>query len=268
VNYFDAIILGVVEGITEFIPVSSTGHLIITSYFLGLSGEKISSFEVFIQLGAILAVIFLFKERLLNIFNFEKSPGSNFRGFEAIKKIAVACLPCFVLGALCHGYIKRNLFSINYVIAALVVGAILMLIAEKHTSQNKVETNDLEQITTRQALIIGLFQCLALWPGMSRSASTIVGGLFQKIDRRLAAEFSFIVAVPVMFAATAKDLIETLPILTIGDVPFFATGFIVSFIVALLSIKWFIGFLGKYTLKPFAVYRVLVAFILYFYFFQ
>lgn len=260
-DIFHAIILGIVEGITEFIPVSSTGHLIITSHLLGLSGEKVKSFEVFIQLGAILSVVFLYWQRFTGLLDFTKT--KPFSGFQAIQKIAVACIPCFVLGAMFHSYIKQHLFSVTTVAAALVVGAILMIVAERKVKVSGVDK--LEDVSLKQAFVIGIFQCLALWPGMSRSASTIIGGLFQHIDRKVVAEFSFIVAVPVMFAATLKDLYEALPILNSGDMPVFAVGFIVSFIVALLAIKWFINFLGRSTLIPFAVYRIIAGVFLFYF---
>jgi len=249
-----AIILGIVEGLTEFIPVSSTGHLILFGDLLQFHGSKAQTFEIFIQLGAILAVLFLYPKRFTSLLNFRNKDG--FSGREGIFKLFLACLPAFVLGFLFYQYIRDYLFTSLTVALALLAGGILMILIEKRSSTPSVL--QLEDISYKKCLGIGLFQCLALWPGMSRSASTIIGGLVLGLERRIAAEFSFLVAVPVMSAAVLYDLWKSRAFLELSDLGIFAVGFLVSFVVAILAIKFFISILKKYTLAPFGWYRILV----------
>ena len=202
-----AVILGIIEGLTEFIPVSSTGHLIVFGTLLGFVGEKAASFEVFIQLGAILSVVVLYWKRFLRLI-----PGktrlpldSRLDGWDGLCRIAVATVPALIAGYLAHGFIKTYLFTPGTVTVALIVGGIGILLAEKHAARN---STSLDSLTLRQALVVGLFQTLSLWPGISRSGATIVGGLVMGLDRKSAAEFSFLIAVPVMIAATGYDLLK------------------------------------------------------------
>lgn len=253
-----AALLGIVEGLTEFLPVSSTGHLILVGDLISLKGEKVEFFDVFIQLGAILAVLLLYHRRFAGLLRIRG--GFHTQGFEGtagILKIGVACLPAFVLGALLHGFIKERLFSSLTVAAALLVGAFLMIWAER--GERRIRSGDVGEIRIKDAFLIGLAQCLALWPGMSRSACTIVGGLLCGLERRVAAEFSFLVAVPVMFAAVAFDAYKSLSFLEMADLPFYLTGFIVSFVSALVAVRVFIALLGRFTLVPFAWYRIVLA---------
>ncbi len=253
-----AALLGIVEGLTEFLPVSSTGHLIIVGDLISLKGRKVEFFDVFIQLGAILAVVLLYFRRFTGLLKFEKAFHiSGLEGFAGIVKFGVACLPAFVLGALLHGFIKENLFTTGTVAAALVAGALLMILAEKRAKA--VRVREAGGITVKDAFFIGLAQCLALWPGMSRSACTIAGGLFCGLERKVAAEFSFLVAVPVMFAAVVFDGYKSLPFIEAGDLPFYLTGFAVSFVSAVVAIRVFIAMLGRFTLIPFAWYRIALA---------
>ena len=256
-----AIIIGIVEGITEFLPISSTGHMILVGSLLGFEGEKASVFEVFIQLGAILSVFILYRQTFFNLFRPRKLQGGGF----TIWHISAGILPVLVVGFLLHKPIKTYLFSPLTVIIGLIAGAILMLAAEKFSGRPM--TRQLDEISIRQATIVGLFQMLSLWPGFSRSGSTIAGGLFFGLSRKAAADFSFVIAVPLMFAACLYDLLKIWHTLSMADLSIFATGFVVAFFVAYLSIVWFLGFLNKSTLAAFAYYRFVVAGLSYYYFF-
>jgi len=246
-------ILGLVEGLTEFIPVSSTGHLIIAGQAIGFDADYAATFDIFIQLGAILAVVVLYWNRFLGLLDFNKEGG--FSGTTGILKLLVACLPAFVLGALFHEHIKEYLFSVTTVAYALIFGGILMIIIETYPRQTKAKL--LEEISFKQSFLIGVFQCFAMWPGMSRSGSTIIGGLLLGLDRKVAAEFSFLVAVPVMVAAVGYDSLKNLSDFTLEVFPVFAVGFVVSFFTAILAIRFFIAILARFTLRPFGVYRIL-----------
>ena len=248
----DSVILGIIEGITEFLPISSTGHLIIAGHLLNFEGPTAETFEIFIQLGAILAVVVLYWKRFLGLLSFSDKGGLS--GWSGLTKIGAACAPAFFFGFLLHGFIKRHLFSSFTVAIGFIVGAVLFILVEKRKNTAEIESPEL--ITIRDAFVIGLFQCLALWPGMSRSGSTIIGGLLVKCSRKAAAEFSFLVAVPVMCAAVGLDMLKSYKLLTSSDIPLFAVGFIVSFLTAIVAIRGFLGFLGKYTLIPFAIYRI------------
>jgi len=257
---FVAVVLGIVEGLTEFVPVSSTGHMIIVGDLLGFTGKRAECFEVVIQLGAILAVVIIYWERFLGLFTFktaEGTPVTGFRGKREWMLLLVTSIPAIILGKLIHGYMKEHLFHPIPVTIALAVGAIFILFAEKF--RPKSDTDSLDGISWKQALVVGLFQCLSLWPGMSRSASTIIGGMFAKLDRKVAAEYSFLAAVPIMFVASAYDLYKTRDDLCRDDIPLFTVGFIVAMIVAGIAVKTFIKLLQHWTLVPFAVYRLIFA---------
>lgn len=250
-----AVMLGIVEGLTEFIPVSSTGHLIVAGHLLGFEGPKAATFEIFIQLGAILAVVVLYKERFLRLCTIQASSG--FAGRRGIILLGLTTSPALVLGAGTHGLIKEYLFTPATVAMGLGLGGIGLLVMERFLPQ--VKKSGLDALNYRDAIVVGLFQCLALWPGMSRSASTIVGGMAVGIERETSAQYSFLVAVPTMLAATTFDLYKSLPILQGSDVPMFGLGFVVSFITAWCAIKFFLRFLASHTLKPFGWYRLVVA---------
>lgn len=253
-EWFYAVILGVIEGLTEFVPVSSTGHLIIAGHLLGFEGPKAATFEIFIQLGAILAVIFLYKERFLRLFSVRRAAG--FSGRRGIMLLALTTLPALVLGALSHRFIKAYLFTPATVALGLVLGGVGILVVERFLP--RVKKSRLDALSPGDAIAVGLFQCLALWPGMSRSACTIVGAMAVGIERETAAQYSFLAAVPVLFAATVFDLYKTLPILQGSDVPMFVIGFVVSFMAAWLAIKFFLRFLSSHTLNSFGWYRIIV----------
>lgn len=260
-----ALILGVVEGLTEFIPVSSTGHLIVASHLLGFVGEKEASFQVAIQFGAILAVVLLYWRRFLDLIPFGANavhcPQSNLAGRGGLWRIALAILPVLIVGYLARNFIKSHLFTPAAVSWALAAGGVAMLIAERFLRQRA--SRPLESLTAAQAIGVGLFQILALWPGTSRSAATIVGGMLLGLDRKGAAEFSFLIAVPVMLAAVCYEVVKMGSLFTAQDTTQFLIGFGVSFIVALLAVKTFLLLLNRWTLIPFAWYRIIIAPIVY-----
>ena len=258
-----AVIIGIVEGVTEYLPVSSTGHMILVGSMLGFEGEKASVFEVFIQLGAILSVLFLYWDKFVQMLKPRKL--SIYNNGLSIKHVVVGIVPVMAVGYLLHKNIKA-LFSPGVVIAGLILGGILMLVAERISQRPMV--NNVDNITLKQAFCIGLFQILALWPGFSRSGSTISGGLLLGISRTAAAEFSFIIAVPLMAVACMYDLLKVWDKLNMADVQMFGIGFGVAFVVAYFSVVWFIRFLNKSTLASFAYYRFLLAFVSYYYFFN
>jgi undecaprenyl-diphosphatase len=253
-----AVILGVVEGVTEFIPVSSTGHLIVTGDLLGFEGPKAATFTIFIQLGAILAVVFLYKERFFRLCALKMSPG--FAGPRGWLLLALTTFPALVVGVLTHGFIKHYLFNPLTVALGLGLGGIGILLIERFLP--RVKTSGLDALREREALAIGIFQCLALWPGVSRSAATILGGMAVGIERDTAAQYSFLAAMPMMFAATLFDLYKSREILQGSDIPMFGVGFVVSFIAAWLAVKSFLRFLGTHTLAPFGWYRIIVALVI------
>ncbi|MGH7628770.1 MAG: undecaprenyl-diphosphate phosphatase [Gemmatimonadales bacterium] len=247
-----AAILGIVEGATEFIPVSSTGHLIIAGDWLDFEGERATVFEVFIQLGAILAVVWLYRDRLLRM-------AAGVRTDAASRRLAggllLAFLPAAVVGLLAHDAIKRYLFNPVSVAAALVAGGLAMLAIERLAPRATI--GRVEDVPLATAFGVGLAQVLSLVPGVSRSGATIMGGYCLGLSRAAATEFSFFLAIPVMVAATGYDLLKSLALLSAADVPVFATGFVVSFLSAIIVVKLFVSFVSRSTFVPFAVYRIL-----------
>ena len=266
-NRVIAVIMGVVEGLTEFIPVSSTGHLILVGQLLGFVGEKAASFEIAIQLGAILSVVALYHDRFSALIprktHFPHSRRSVLVGWSGLLRIGAAMLPVLVVGFLTRRAIKQYLFTPFTVTCALVVGGVAMLLAERFVAGRRTNSS-LDTLTFKQALGVGMFQILALWPGTSRSAATIVGGMLLGLDRRSAAEFSFLVAVPVMLIATGYELLKIGTELSDEEVDLLLYGFIISFGVGVVSVKAFIQLLNKWTLVPFAWYRILAAPVFYF----
>jgi len=250
-----AVILGLVEGLTEFIPVSSTGHLIIAGHLVGFTGAKAATFEVFIQLGAILAVAILERRRLAALLR--PSARQGLAGPRGCALLAVTSFPALAIGWLLHDWIKEALFGPVTVAWALGVGGIVILIVERTRPAPCLAGVD--DLGWREAIQIGLFQVLALWPGVSRSGATIVGGLLSGLDRRAAASYSFLAAIPVMGVATIYDLLKAWPTLEASDALPFAVGFVVSFLAAWAAVRTFIALLGRGTLRPFAWYRIAVA---------
>lgn len=242
---FEAIVFGIVEGVTEFLPVSSTGHMILTAKLLGLAQTNFQkTFEVVIQLGSILAVVLAFKERI-------------FKDYELWKRLIVAFVPTALLGFTLYKWIK-SLFAPETVAYMLIVGGILFLLVEFFYKEKAHHIEDVDQISYKQAFAIGLFQSLAMIPGTSRSGATIIGGLLLGLKRTAATEFSFLLAVPTMLAATAYDLFKHHSEFSTDDSLALLIGFIVSFLVALGVIKWFLHFIKDHTFIPFGIYRIVV----------
>ncbi|WP_321779352.1 undecaprenyl-diphosphate phosphatase [Sulfurimonas sp.] len=246
-NIFDAIILGIIEGFTEFLPISSTGHLIVASEFLGIEQTSVTkAFSVIIQFSAILAVFFNYKDK----FTLSK--------ISLWSKVFLAFIPIGVVGFIFSSQIKA-LFSINIVAVMFIVGGIVFLIVEKffikeHSSKT---ITDVEKITTKQAMIIGFAQVFALIPGTSRAGSTIIGALLLNISRKASAEFSFLLAFPVMSAVTAYDLLKHYHEFDEANLLVLAVGFVVSFLVAFVTIKLFLKFLENFTFVAFGIYRII-----------
>ncbi|MFC4182894.1 undecaprenyl-diphosphate phosphatase [Saccharococcus thermophilus] len=266
ITIIKAIILGMVEGLTEFAPVSSTGHMIIvddtwlkSQEFLGKYAAN--TFKVVIQLGSILAAVVVFKDRFIDLLGLR---GRHRDGQPRLKltQVIVGLIPAGVLGVLLENYIDEHLFSTATVLIGLVLGALLMIVADV-LAKKKPEAQTVDQITYKQAIIVGLFQCLSLWPGFSRSGSTISGGVLSGMSHKAAADFTFIMAVPIMAGASGLSLLKNWQYVTAADIPFFIAGFISAFIFALISIRFFLKLINKIRLVPFAVYRIVLALLIY-----
>ncbi len=264
-EYAAGVLLGLVQGLTEFLPVSSSGHLIITSSLLGLEGVRIQTFEVVIQFGSILAVVVLYWSRFWGLLFPGSAPQTavlrarpRFSGIRGLYLLFLTSLPASLIGLLLHKYIKLYLFNPISVAAALAVGALFIFFAERKSASSR-RYDSVDEITPGLALGIGCFQCLSLWPGFSRSTSTIMGGLLLGADRSVAAEYSFLAAVPIMVAATGLSLLSAADTLTKADIPFFAIGTVVSFIAALAAIKILVRLISRISFKPFAWYRLAIA---------
>ncbi len=245
-SIFDAVILGIVEGLTEFLPISSTGHLILVSTLLGIPQSSFNkTFEIVIQLGAILSVVFLYFNRIKN-------------NIELWKKITAAFIPTGIIGFALYKIIKQYLFNPYIVVVSLIVGGILIITIEKIMSSKDAVIEKMENVSYKKSVFIGIMQSLAVIPGTSRSAATIIGGLFAGMDRKTAVEFSFLLAIPTMFAATGYDLFKSGVHLDASQWHLIAIGFIVSFLSAIVAVKSFIAFISRFSLISFGVYRVII----------
>lgn len=259
---FKAIIIAVVEGLTEFIPVSSTGHMILVGSAINFHGEFAKMFEVVIQLGAIIAVVVLYwkklKESVIEFLSYVFTRGKNGKkGFDFGVNIIIGSIPAGIVGMLFYDKIK-SLFEPSAVIVGFIAGGILLLLIESMLSKVKYQTSNIDKITPIQSLKVGVFQVLSMWPGMSRSASTIMGGWVAGLSTPVAAEFSFFLAIPAMLVSSIKDLFEfNYGIMNATLWISLIIGFIVAFIVALLVMNKFIEFLKKKPMRVFAIYRLL-----------
>ncbi len=270
-----AIILGLVEGVTEFAPVSSTGHMIIVDDMWLKTENLLSSkyaantFKVVVQLGSILAVLVVFKDRILQLLGlsrFSKQAVSASGPRLKLGQVIVGLIPAGILGVLFEDYIDEYLFSTSTVLIGLVVGALLMIAADKFgPKEPKIQSVD--QMAYRHALVVGLIQCLSIWPGFSRSGSTISGGVLAGMSHRAAADFTFIMAVPIMCGASAISLYKNWEYMTLDALPFFIAGFISAFVFALVSIRFFLKLINRIKLMPFAIYRILLAVVIWLVFF-
>jgi undecaprenyl-diphosphatase len=249
-----AALMGVVEGLTEFLPISSTGHLILAGHLLDFK-ELADTFEIVIQLGAILAVVAAYPQRFVGLLRFRDNGGLS--GLRGLTLLAITSIPAAGLAYLTREFIKEKLFCPGTVIAALTVGAVWILAVEWYRPRAKVEGVD--SLTWKHALSVGVFQCFSLWPGMSRSTSTILGGMMSGVDRKTATEYSFFAAVPIMTVATVYEFSKSYKYLDAAHLQMFAIGFVVSFVFAWLAVKLFIRLLSRYTLVPFGWYRLALA---------
>ncbi|HEY2629681.1 MAG TPA: undecaprenyl-diphosphate phosphatase [Usitatibacter sp.] len=251
----NAVILGVVEGLTEFLPVSSTGHLIIVSDLLGDNGDKGKVFDIVIQLGAILAVCWEFRARLAKAF---AGIGSDPVQQRFAINLFVAFLPAAIVGLLFQKAIKAHLFNPTSVAVALIVGALAIFAIERWYAKRAIapRVNSIDEVSWRDALKVGFAQVLALIPGTSRSGATIMGGMVFGLSRQVATEFSFFLAIPIMFAATGYELFKNRALLTADDLTSIAVGFVVSFVFALIAVKGLIRYVAHHDFKVFAWYRI------------
>jgi len=246
-----AVILGVVEGATEFIPVSSTGHLIVAGDWLGFTGEDAKAFEIFIQLGAILAIVWLYRVRLARVLRTAATDPTSRR---LVTNLLIAFLPAAVVGLLAHKAIKAYLFSPMVVAITMLLGGIAILLIELWRPRPQVAT--VEELPPPTALGIGLAQVLALVPGTSRSGATIMGAYCLGLTREAATEFSFFLAVPTMVAATGYDLAKSASALSSADVPLFGVGFLVAFLTAVIVVRAFVAYVARSSFAAFAWYRI------------
>jgi undecaprenyl-diphosphatase len=257
-----AIMLGLVEGATEFLPISSTGHLIIVGDLIDfLDKEKRDVFEIVIQLGSILSVVWLYQHRFKTVV---RTIASDQQAQKFVLQLFVAFLPLAVLGLLFHHQIKAALFNPISVAIALIVGGFIILYVEKLSLKTKI--SKIEDMTIVDALKIGCAQTLALIPGVSRAGATILGGMSFGLSRQVATEFSFFLAVPVMFSASGYDLLKNRHLLTFDDAGLFAIGFLTAFISALIAIKAFIHFVSAHNFRVFAWYRIVLGLLVILYF--
>lgn len=245
-TYLQAFIIAVIEGITEFLPVSSTGHMILASSMMNIKDKEFAkTFEIVIQFGAILSVLVLYIKRF-------------FTGINIYIKLFVAFIPTAIVGLLAYKTIKQYLFNPYVVSISLIAGGIVLILLDKWSSNKKSIYTHTEDISVADAAKIGVIQCLSMIPGVSRSAATIFGGIFSGFDRRQAAEFSFLLAIPTMFAATGKDLWEYKDLITVENIRILLFGAAVAFIVALLAVKGFVAYLTKHGFKAFGYYRIII----------
>lgn len=279
ITLLKALILGIVEGLTEFAPVSSTGHMIIVDD-MWLQSEQFltkyvaNTFKVVIQLGSILAVVVVFKDRFIDLLGLERFIKRKHKKVVTetnqsrlkLSQVIVGLIPAGILGLTFKDLIDDYLFSTETVLIGLLLGSVLMIVADKFGPKNPV-TQTVDQITYKQALSVGLIQCFSLWPGFSRSGATISGGVMLGMNHRTAADFTFIMAVPIMTGASAVSLLKNLEYFTLDALPFFIVGFIAAFVFALISIRFFLKLINRIKLIPFAIYRIVLVIVIYFVYF-
>lgn len=253
--FIKAVILGIVEGLTEFLPVSSTGHLIVVGSLLDYTGAEADTFYIAIQAGAIVAVCWHYRERLMQICKgLFIDPSQQKLAWNTI----IAFLPAAVIGVLVAKYIKLWLFNPIAVATALVVGGVIILVVERYQDKKSYHprVQNMDDMTWKDALKIGFLQCLAMIPGTSRSGATIIGGLVIGLSRTAATEFSFFLAIPTIFGATVYDLWKSRDILSADSLPMIGVGFVVSFFSALLVVRWLLQYVAKHDFSAFGWYRI------------
>ncbi|HCT30100.1 MAG TPA: UDP-diphosphatase [Bacteroidales bacterium] len=244
-----AIILSIIEGLTEFLPISSTGHMILASSVMKIQDDSfVKTFEIAIQLGAILAIVLLYAKRFL-------------QGLTIYYKLFVAFVPTAIIGFLAYPFIKAYLFNSIIVAISLIVGGIVLIAIDKMVINKKSNTDILENITYKNAFFIGLIQCFSMIPGVSRAAATIIGGVFNGLDKKQATEFSFLLAVPTMFAATGYDLLKTNIAFSKQEIILLGIGLIIAFVTAWVAVKIFLKIVENYGFKHFGYYRIIIGLI-------
>ena len=249
-DIFQAIIIGVIEGFTEFLPISSTGHMIVASKFLGIEETAlIKAYEVIIQFAAIMAVMLIYKEKI------------TFKKIDLWSKLLLAFLPLAIVGFVFKDYIKA-LFNVQTVAWMFIIGGIIFLIVEYFYKEEKAHVSDVEKVSYKQALWVGVAQVFSLVPGTSRAGATIIGGLLARLDRKTSMEFSFLLAIPVMAAVTGYDLLKHYQDFANANWGAFVVGFLTAFVVAYLTIKLFLAFIQRFTFVTFGVYRIIFGVIL------
>lgn len=242
----DTILTAVVEGLTEFLPISSTGHMILLNSVLGNGEDEFTkTFEVVIQLGAIMAIVLLYARRFIT-------------QWDIYAKLLVAFLPSALLGFLFHDFIKEKLFNHWVVAISLIVGGIVLILLDRIMKPHEETPEELTNITFKQSALIGCFQCLAMVPGVSRAAATIIGGMFNGLSKKSAAEFSFLLAIPTMFAASGYDLLKFEGTISGEQWTMIGMGFVIAFLTALLAVKWFVKLLEKHGFTGFGWYRIVI----------
>ncbi|MDD4988843.1 MAG: undecaprenyl-diphosphate phosphatase [Candidatus Pacebacteria bacterium] len=254
-THFSALILGIVEGFTEFLPISSTAHLILVSKLIGISQDNfVKTFEIAIQSGAILAVIILFWKKFTNI--------------ENLKKIVVAFIPTGIIGLALYKIVKTYLLgNIPVVLSALLLGGIILIIFEKKFKEKTgTSVKNIQDMSYKQSAYVGLYQAIAIIPGVSRSGATILGGMLLGISRETIVEFSFLLAVPTMLAATGLDLLKNLHAFSSAQFGTLGLGFIASFVTAIIGIKFLLDYIRKHSFSAFGVYRIIIAILFFFVF--
>ncbi|MDA7705508.1 undecaprenyl-diphosphate phosphatase [Rickettsiales bacterium] len=254
---FKAIILGIIEGLTEFLPISSTAHLIIAAKIINFNEIENNIFEIAIQLGAILAVVFLYRNKIIKIIN---TLPNNKDSQQFTLNIICAFIPTAIIGFLLYPIIKTHFFSLKIIAISLIIGGIIILIIEK--AKITIKFNKIEEINIKNSILLGLLQSLAIIPGTSRSGATIMGGLILGMRREVATEMSFFLAIPTIFAATIYDLYKNYDLLNIDHLFIISVGFISAFISSIIIIRWFINFISKNDFKIFAYYRIIIGLIL------
>jgi undecaprenyl-diphosphatase len=241
-----AFIIAIVEGLTEFLPISSTGHMILTSAALQMENtEFLKTFEISIQIGAIMAIVLMYLKRF-------------FHGFEIYKKLIVAFIPTAIVGFLAYNFIKNYLFSPLIVSISLIIGGIILIIIDKKVISRQTQYDEVENMSVKHAFFIGLVQCISMIPGVSRAGATIVGGVFNGLNKKQATEFSFLLAVPTMLAATGYDLLKTPLVFTQNEIMLLSIGLITAFIFAWIAVKIFLVLIEKFGFLYFGWYRIVI----------
>jgi len=254
-SFFKAMIMGLIEGITEFIPVSSTAHLLIASYLINFNSIKNQLFEIVIQFGAILAITIVYRHKIFDII---KNIRSNSTNQKFLLNIIIAFLPAILFGVLFHKFIKLYFFNPLVIGLSMLIGGFIILIVEKFYQKNISQNKEMKEINIKSSLLIGLFQCLAMIPGVSRSGATIIGAMFLGVSRAKATEFSFFLAIPTIFSASIFDLYKNYQGLTLENIELIIFGSVIAFLSSLIVIKWLISFVAKNNFLIFATYRIII----------